>query len=427
MLEKLLNVLFSHFELSQIKYVILRNYELLPKQLKPGSDIDILIDEDSYCNIKDILKTIPGLEIVVFVNRSYVKEFFCIYNKKIGIKLDFHANEEWKGATYLTGKEILNNKVAYQNFYIPSPIHEAIISLFSSLLHGGFIKKKYTLKVKETFSKQEHLLKQILGKKIGSSNLEALISYAKGEIEEKSVINIRKNILIRIAIYNVKINPTTYIKKIIKHISHEVKILVKPKGLMVGFVGVDGSGKSTLIDQTYATILKITQPDRISIYHLFPGTNRQETTSTQPHLKKPYPLLKGITKELYLLFRFWTGYLASIRELSKTSLIIMDRSNIDVVIDPARFRLKRLLLRPLFIELMPKPDLIFYCFGDSQIIFNRKRELSIYEIQRQQDKLHKIAKQYSNWQSIDTTKLTTDECLKLITRSIISFISEREK
>lgn len=425
MLHIFLDNLFLLFENNKIRYVILRNYQSLPDFLDKGSDIDFLIDLESYKNIEKTLRSIPNLIILISVNRLYVKEFICSFNGVLCLKLDFHPYEQWKGAIYLTNDDVLNQREKYKNFYIPSRFHQGIISLFSSMLHGGFIKLRYANSIKTSFSDNEDKIRT-QHKKYGAKSIEALIRYSKNQIREDELIKYRKYILSNICFYNIKTNFIGFLNRLYVYIKDEIKLRIKPKGLFLGFVGVDGSGKSTVIDKLIENVTNIVRDDRVVVYHLFPGSIRKNDFSVNPYSKREYSLIIGFLKEIYLLSKYWLNTFKLINTLSRTKMVIMDRLNYDIIVDPKRFRIKKLFLKEFFNRLIYSADVVFYCKADPLTIFNRKSELSLDEIERQQLILSEFLIKNKNWIEINTNDPNPYSAANQVIVAVARFLIKRE-
>lgn len=223
--------LFTTFQINNVDYVILRNYESLPEMLKEGSDIDFLIDQNSWNNIYHILVSMQGVDILISSKRIFVHEFIVRYEKEMFIKLDFHPFEDWRGAIYFTSESVLKSKIKYKNFYVASKIHQAFTMCLSSFLHGGFIKKKYNPIIKDILQKQRDIMcfEDIFGKK----NLEAIRLYYQDAIDDTSILKYRKSIIYNIIINNLSNAPVDYIRRFLRSIYDEIKYRVSCNGIII--------------------------------------------------------------------------------------------------------------------------------------------------------------------------------------------------
>lgn len=151
--------LFRSFEKEELRLCVLRNYEGFPS-INVGSDVDFLIRRSDLPRAIRALRSLRGIRIVGYAERHYVAHLFVegvsIAPGIRALGLDFIWSLNWKGTEYLSTEDVLRAATPRQagelNFRVPSPAHEAIISLLSSLLIGGWLKEKYFPKVQRTFS-----------------------------------------------------------------------------------------------------------------------------------------------------------------------------------------------------------------------------------------------------------------------------------
>lgn len=184
--------------------------------------------------------------------------------------------------------------------------------------------------------------------------------------------------------------------------------------MFIVFVGVDGSGKSSIINN-------IELENKI-IFHFCPVSryNKSKTIVSNPHNQKLYSeWLSGI--KVFLLFiLFWFGYLKNIYLKKKSNLIIGDRYIYDIYFDPIRYRLKinKNILSKI-LHLFPKPDFVFCCYGSPDEIYKRKPELSLKVIKQQQNIIKLFASEKDNWVGLNTTDFDLNEVSRKVLKYII--------
>ena len=158
-LGELLKAVIQSFSDEGLRTCVLRNYEGFP-DCNVGSDVDFLIRKGELRSAIRALRSIKGIRIVGYAERSYAAHVFVEgVSPTPGVRaigLDFVWSLNWKGLQYLTADDVLHAAIQRQagdlTLLVPSPAHEAIISLLSSLLIGGWIKEKYSAKVHRTFA-----------------------------------------------------------------------------------------------------------------------------------------------------------------------------------------------------------------------------------------------------------------------------------
>lgn len=163
---------------------------------------------------------------------------------------------------------------------------------------------------------------------------------------------------------------------------------IKPKGLVIGVLGRDGAGKSTFVRE-FGKAMQAYFP-KVEKYHtfagfvyrrgMFPKKNSNWNLST-PHNEKLRNSFTSFLKINLFFMEAVLGYWFKVFPLKKKSgLIIFDRSFIDVLADPVRYRinLNRRYVRALH-YLIPKPDIWIILDLPSDTLIKRKKDLT-YEM-----------------------------------------------
>ena len=188
---------------------------------------------------------------------------------------------------------------------------------------------------------------------------------------------------------------------------------------VIAFMGVDGSGKSTIISNLKNLLDE--KYDNIIINHLKPnlfGINRP-IQSNNPHSQPLRSSLFSLLKIIYWLIIYKIFFFALSKK--KTNLILFDRYANDLLIDKKRYRYN---LSPKITEKIlnyfPQPDLWVVLNAELNILQQRKKELSIEELKRQAYEYMNFYKSKKNALLLDTTK-SLDLNLKTIINEIIKY------
>jgi hypothetical protein len=199
---------FTRLSSENLKYSVVRNYEGLPIS-KPGGDVDILIEKK---NIKDVLNLIRQL-IQPFNGRIEITHsFHYVLKLKLHNVLDDKTNKSyteldlitklsWYGLNWLSEYEVLNESTLNKkNIYIPSYHHELQMSLFHSLLYGGFVNEKYLKNMNILFSLLDKFkLKKDLNNNFGYHTGDIIfknIEFSYWQSIEINKFKIRKSLMI---------------------------------------------------------------------------------------------------------------------------------------------------------------------------------------------------------------------------------------
>ena len=153
--------------------------------------------------------------------------------------------------------------------------------------------------------------------------------------------------------------------------------------VVISFMGVDGSGKTTLINLLKKKLKN--NFSKIRYIHLRPYffllDTRDIVNDPHKHRDKSF-VVTSFFKILYWLF-VYKLYFIFLR-LKKRELIIFGRYSHDLVIDKTRYQFNLPeKLSKLMLNYFPKPNLWFHLEASIKNIENRKNELSRFELQKQ--------------------------------------------
>lgn len=160
---------------------------------------------------------------------------------------------------------------------------------------------------------------------------------------------------------------------------------IRNKGFSIAFLGPDGSGKSTIISGLLATDFPFERTDYFHLKPLRQKEGKEDTVVQDPHKFAPYSALKSYIKLIVFIIQYNYGWVSTINPLvNKSSLIIFDRYYDDLLVDHKRYRYGGSMSIAKWVSnMIPKPDLYFILTAESDIIYQRKQEVSITELKRQ--------------------------------------------
>jgi thymidylate kinase len=199
--------------------------------------------------------------------------------------------------------------------------------------------------------------------------------------------------------------------------------MLNKQALVIGILGPDGSGKSTIIDKLEQYPLFINR----YYFHLKPIVidESKSVTIDDPHSKSVYSSSKSYLKLFYFIYQYNFGWIKNILKLKiKSSLVIFDRYFDDMLVDYKRYRYGGSLKVAKFARyFIPKPDLYFILTTDADVIYKRKQEVPFEELERQVKKYRELAdgKRYFN---IDVNR-TPEEIVKEIVEIMMEKMNER--
>lgn len=181
------------------------------------------------------------------------------------------------------------------------------------------------------------------------------------------------------------------------------------KEIKIAFIGVDGTGKSTI-----ANILKNKLDEKIEIQHM--GANKSAETKFRKYIvqKKKDNVFFKILSGVSLYYDRWYRVIKNER---KKGVIIYDRHPLYNPTDARKF--KRILDKVIY-SLMPMPHLIYYFYCDVNTSIQRKpsefeSEYSIIELKRKKKIFDYKYLKNKNIKKINTDQLGEQQIIQMIT------------
>lgn len=205
---------------------------------------------------------------------------------------------------------------------------------------------------------------------------------------------------------------------------------IEPTGLSVGFLGPDGSGKSTLIDRCIHSIAPAFR--RHAYFHLRPrrlfarGSAVGGPANTDPHGSPPRSALASVAKLSVLLTDYTLGYLLAVWPLLRRStLVIFDRYLQDMQADPYRYRWggPRNLPRAVS-RWVPQPDLWVVLDAPEEVLLARKAEVTREAAASQRLAYRALADELPRCILVDTSQ-SVDRCVAEVNRHILKHLEQR--
>ena len=125
---------------------------------------------------------------------------------------------------------------------------------------------------------------------------------------------------------------------------------------------------------------------------------------------------------MYFNLDYILGYWFEVRKhLKQGKLVVFDRYYYDYYLDKQRYRLdiSDKLLK-LFTPVIPKPDITFLLVGDAKKLYERKKEITVEEIQQQIDRIITNKCNFANAIVIDVNQ-EIDVVVKSVAEEIKNF------
>ena len=401
--------LFRKFAECGICYCILRNAE----EVEQGDahDVDMTVDINRMKETEAImLRHAEEKDWKLHIKTGSARDtlnikcyhfYRAVQNEIQILHFDFFPTFMWKGYVLLDNAQLLEDMEQSTLYHRASPAVEAVTKLFIRLLYNGCVKEKYKDRIQEVFRDNVDAVQKLLGAFLDRQSIEFVIdSVFSGNW---MALERQRTILVEAIKANTK-------HRVFANKLYLLQKAFKKTGVMVAFEGTDGSGKSTIIDGLRETLANSFPEGMFDYYHWRPGVVKKkkvgDTTVSEPHAKAPYGKLKSFVKFMFFNLDYIIGYWVKIRwQVAKGHLVVFDRYYYDYYLDKIRYRLTISdTVLNAFRWMIPKPEVTFLLIGDSEVLYERKKEIPVEEIQRQIDILKLNKNQFSNSVIIDVNQ-----------------------
>lgn len=176
---------------------------------------------------------------------------------------------------------------------------------------------------------------------------------------------------------------------IVNYLRDSIKSLSFSKGMVITFSGVDGAGKSTVIDIVKLEIEKKIRKRVIVLRHrpsLLPilsswtkGREKAEkdASNSLPRQGKNFSIINSLFRFAYYYSDYLFGqFYVLFKYTLRGHIVLYDRYYFDFITDSRRsnIRLPKYIIKLAYRALI-KPDLNFFLYADPNIILMRKQEL----------------------------------------------------
>jgi len=405
-----------------VRYCVLHAWEKIPQEVV--SDVDLAIhpaDRSKLAKIFGLLRDMGFMPIQCF-NYS-VGSFYFVFSWFDGctlqsVPLDIIFQHWRSGLSVLRVEELLARRQRFKELWIPS-LEDQFAYLLAKRTWKGKASEEQAAGLKDLVERlgrpaAEKIASQIFpgewSKRIVAACLDGSIAPQLRRVRKFPwLVSVVRH---PVALMRYTVGQSIRIARRLRH----------PAGFVIAVVGPDGSGKDTMI-----TALKSQLSGgfrRVKQYHwrphfLFPKNSAP--TVANPHASPPRTAILSSVYLLGFVLDYWIGDVLSILPaIFRSNLVIFDRYFYDVMVDPRRSRFggPSWLARWLA-GLVRRPDLILLLDADENLMYTRKKELSVEELRRQCQAYRDVL-----LEKLSTRVVRTDEDVKRSVQDATSVVVE---
>ncbi len=376
---------FINYFFAQIvteNYVLLKFSDESISKLDQHTDLDILINESNLKSILPAIKNDPSVLKIKQESKNTMTQLFIFFKDSSFLQIDFLFGFYRKTLEYLNKSEVMEHAVVNKDDIRVCANHHLLEHVFLfQHLNGAAIPEKYIQHFKKLPPEEYlRLIDYLNGKyKISCKSIECL-----GVFNEKSLEKIQANISLQRE--NSGLNR---FRNVFKYWNDVFKSIRNKRGFTITFSGVDGAGKSTIIQEIKEiledkfrrnVVVLRHRPSVLPILSAYKhGKEKAEkiAADTLPRTGKnkskiasmvrfSYYYVDYILGQVYVKMKYhWRGYAVLYDRYYFDFIIDGKRSNIDLPGGIPKF----------FYRFVYKPPLNLFLYADPQTILKRKQEL----------------------------------------------------
>ncbi|SHJ76338.1 Thymidylate kinase [Arenibacter nanhaiticus] len=368
---------------TEINYCVLRNYQALPESTN-GSDLDILIFNDDLELFNIFLREFVkkyNIKLVSFIQDKRCPKY-CLLGVNWGLQIDaFNKSIFFGGKELIPASVLFANTIIFQGVQVLNPKTGAVLAFLKEILNNKICNIKYITELQKQYGNT------LIKTELLSQFPQEFVAYLNQNLNKLDAKHCKK-------LYN--ISKKNFNRSKFSGFKNKCNRLVKQPGFTIAFLGTDGSGKSTIIDNI-KPILNDAFHNAVYYEHMRPNqipsiarlSGKKESYSgpvTNPHGSKTSGYLGSLMRWSYYMVDYTFGFYLKVwpKKAIRSCVWIFDRYYYDYIIDPKRSRIK--LPKWLFKLgqfIIPEPDIILCLGADATLIHKRKPELPLKEVERQ--------------------------------------------
>jgi thymidylate kinase len=412
--------LAAALDAAPVRWMVLRNHEDLPERV--GHDVDLVVHPRDAAQVDGIVRAVVRRQGAALL-RAYAgteHETFDVAAGDLSGRLVLHVDVQTaarhRGRMLVGAEDLLAHRRRAGPLWVPAPAMEAYALLLHAALHKQALRPRYLERLAALRAADRLGVQRVAAERLGAEVGQLL----GGVRTEADLLELRRR-LRRALSRRYPGNPARQAWFRVRHGARQARLRLWPRGVLVAFLGPDGSGKSSSTELLAC---------RLGGYHDVLPVHRAYMGSGRPLLpsRRLVRRLRGLTGPraadtprgvrdvrrrklrgaLHVMadqiLRFWVQVRP---RLAPHGIVLVDRYAYDIfrVNNPT---VSKRWFRRLAVALVPRPHLTFLLEGDPAVIAARKQELTVEETIRQQTAYRELEGLVPDFHPIDLTKRDHD-------------------
>lgn len=377
------------------------------EELPVGSDLDIAIAKSAVKEVVQYCKEQPTVRRVRVLKKSFMSTVEVFFQDNQYLSIDLIHDFKRRATRFMEMEDLLQNRERnQQGIWVPALKHDVEYTLLFYTLNGADVPVKYLeFFTGKCIADQSETIQYFEEKyALRFSNLGSLMSATE------ICANAFKKCL---SVYKKK-HVWSQISLIVNYGVDTLRDRTLRRGFIVTFSGVDGVGKTTIIENVSEklrtkyrkeVVLLRQRPKMLPMLSSFKyGSNtkaEEHSDSDNPnHVTEKSTVSSYLRFAYYYLDYFFGQFYIHLRYVVPGKVVIYDRYYFDLINHSERnnFVVNRKLVKWLYRPII-KPALNIYLNAAPDEIFRRKRELDIHEIETLSNKYVTLFSEYAKHQN----------------------------
>lgn len=435
----------------KIRYFIIRGFEGLPNK-NPSKDVDIMIEVGKEKQAALLLKKVYTNNGITNLHSDTFGHIHCYVGmdlvRELSIHIDLVEGYISKGFEIFTFNELYEHVVQYNGMNVLDSYMNGLMLIVYKIFgyHKAKLKQSYRNEIGQAYvASRDNFAKEIYkicGNKIGGQVISCL------------EMNDFDQLLKLEPVFTKSLKQYTWRKQFLKTLKYNLEFYIQKINRIIFFyrhyaktfavMAPDGTGKTTfldaLIDKLNYYYINTMEDNRFHVYHFRPsvlpnlgavgekaGVMKQDTNFTNPHRNKPANPFSSLVRISYYTLDYIFGWQKCVRnDVHYDRYSVFDRYSYDFIVDPLRTKLNLpKWVRKFFVGLTPQPKIVFFLSASPSIVFARKQELTLDEIERQSKEYLSLANSNKKRFKIINAEKTPDQMANEALKIIVDLYTEK--
>jgi thymidylate kinase len=420
-----------------IAWCVPHGYAAYPEDVNPN-DVDMVVRPEHFGDLPNVLAGVPGARLVQFrVHDGGTSIRYDLASHSTGgapvlLGIDVSSDIRDLGTVLMSAEEFFAERRRFRGlFWVPRPAvefgHYLLKKLAKSARFGPeALDARHAATLSRLYGEDPEGCRRQLDRFFPRAEAQLIAAAAERHHWEAARTQITR--LRRAAARRVRLaHPGNLLRYWAGDLVRGIRRVLQPTGLVIAFLGLDGSGKSATIARIVETLGQAFSSEQR--YHVRPHIFRPERDEIPPS-PVMYPPPRGPLLSLAKLGLWWLDYSAGhlvriVPGRVRSTLIVFDRYYDDLLVDPRRYRfggspgLARMVGRYL-----PHPDLLIVLDGPPALACARKPGLGLAEAARQRNAYVALARGVRGGHVVDASG-PLDEVVARVSEIILDHMSRR--